>query len=241
MRGSLNELGQLVGELIPDWIVPEEPQRSNLSGRYCSLEPLSPEAHSGQLFEAFSGDTTGANWTYLPYGPFPDSVQFNAWIVEQARQPDPQFFAVVDATSGSAVGVATFMRISPGMGSIEIGHIHFSPRLQGTPASTEALYIMIDHIFRLGYRRCEWKCNALNEASRNSALRLGFTFEGVFRQAGVVKGRNRDTAWYSILDSEWPALNQAFKTWLAPGNFSSRGSQNQRLSDLTARVRVKHA
>ena len=238
MKGSLNELGQMVGELVPDWVVPEEPHRSNLAGRYCHLEPLSPEAHSEQLFEAYGRDETGANWTYLPYGPFPESSQFQAWLVEQAKEPDPLFFAVIDATSESAVGVATFMRIAASMGSIEIGHIHFSPLLQGTPASTEALYLMLKHIFSLGYRRCEWKCNALNEASRKSAVRLGFTFEGIFRQAGVVKGRNRDTAWYSILDSEWPALHQAFQTWLSPENFSTAGSQILRLSELTADANV---
>ncbi len=234
MNGTLNELGQLVGELIPDWVEPDEPQRSNLAGRYCSLEPLSPDAHSRQLFEAFSQDITGANWTYLPYGPFKDSGQFHLWLVEQAEKPDPLFFAVIDATSGIAVGVATFMRIAASMGSMEIGHIHFSPLLQGTPASTEALYLMIKYIFNLGYRRCEWKCNALNQASRNSALRLGFTFEGIFRQAGVVKGRNRDTAWYSILDREWTTLDDAFQSWLAPGNFLPDGSQILRLSELTA-------
>lgn len=234
MNSTLNELGQLVGELIPDWVVPIEPQRSNLAGRYCRLEPLSPDAHSRQLFDAYGLDKTGANWTYLPYGPFTDSVQFHAWLVEQAQKPDPLFFSVIDAKSGSAVGVATFMRIAASMGSMEIGHIHFSPRLQGTPASTEALYLMIKHIFNLGYRRCEWKCDALNQASCNSALRLGFTFEGIFRQAGVVKGRNRDTAWYSILDSEWPTLDHAFQKWLAAGNFSSDGSQKQRLSELTS-------
>ena len=239
MKNSLNELGQPVGELVADWEVPDQPHRSRIVGAYCTLEPLSPEAHSTQLFEAYCQDKTGANWTYLPYGPFQESEYFHAWVVDQSETPDPLFFAVVDTLSQAAVGIVSFMRITPGMGSIEIGHIHFSPKLQGTAAATEALYLMLKHIFNLGYRRCEWKCNALNEASRNSAIRLGFTFEGVFRQAGVIKGRNRDTAWFSMLNHEWPALDQTFKAWLAPENFSSTGSQKQRLSELTSAAIVK--
>ncbi len=241
MESSLNELGQPIGKLVKDWVVPDQPHRSRIVGRYCTLEPLSPEAHSTQLFGAYSQDKSGANWTYLPYGPFQDSEHFYTWVTEQSEKSDPLFFAVAEAASGVAVGVVSFMRITSSMGSIEIGHIHFSPGLQGTPAATEALYLMLQHIFSLGYRRCEWKCDALNQASRNAALRLGFTFEGVFRQAGVVKGRNRDTAWYSILDQEWPALDRAFRAWLGPENFSPGGAQKQRLSELTANAIVKQA
>jgi len=241
MKSALNELVQPVGELVKDWLVPDQPHRSIIVGRYCTLEPLSPEAHSLQLFEAYSQDKTAANWTYLPYGPFENSGHFHAWVTEQAEKLDPLFFAVIEVVSGAAVGVVSFMRITANMGSIEIGHIHFSPKLQGTVAATEALYLMLQHLFGLGYRRCEWKCNALNEASRNAAIRLGFSFEGVFRQAAVVKGRNRDTAWFSILDHEWPALDQAFQVWLSPENFSSSGSQKQRLSELTANAILKQA
>ena len=172
----------------------------------------------------------------MPYGPFRDPEQFHAWVAEQSKKLDPLFFAVVEAATGATVGVTSFLRIAPSMGSIEIGHIHFSPQLQGTPAATETLHLMLKLIFSLGYRRCEWKCDALNEASRNAALRLGFTFEGIFRQAAVVKGRNRDTAWFSVLDQEWTALDRAFQTWLAPENFSASGSQKQRLSQLTAKA-----
>lgn len=236
MESSLNELGQPVGELVKDWVVPAHPHRSTIAGRYCALEPLSGKAHSKSLYAAYGQDKTGANWTYLPYGPFQDPEHFHAWVTEQSEKLDPLFLAVVEGTTGAAVGVTSFLRITPSMGSIEIGHIHFSPQLQGTPAATEALHLMLKLIFSLGYRRCEWKCDALNKASRNAALRLGFIFEGVFRQAGVVKGRNRDTAWFSILDQEWPALDRAFQAWLEPENFSSSGSQKQRLSELTARV-----
>ena len=234
MESSLNELGQPIGKLVKDWVTPDQPHRSSIAGRHCTIEPLSFEAHSTQLFEAYSQDKTGANWTYLPYGPFENSKHFHAWVAEQSEKLDPLFFAVVESASGAAVGVVSYMRITPGAGSIEIGHIHFSPKLQGTAAATEALYLTLQHIFSIGYRRCEWKCNALNEASRKAATRLGFTFEGVFRQTGVVKGRNRDTAWFSILDHEWPVLDQAFQAWLAPENFSASGSQKQRLSELTA-------
>lgn len=239
MEHTLNALQQPVGELVADWMVPDQPRRSVIVGRYCKLEPLNPEFHSAQLFEAFCHDKSGANWTYLPYGPFLDPEQFLTWVTEQFAKTDPLFFAVIEAASGAAVGIVSFMRITPEMGTIEIGHIHFSPILQGTTAATEAVYLMLQYIFNLGYRRCEWKCNALNEASRKAAARLGFTFEGVFRQAGVVKGRNRDTAWFSVLDREWPPLDRAFQTWLEPENFSSSNSQKHRLSQLTAMAKVE--
>jgi len=234
MKTTLNELGQPVGELVKDWVVPEEPSRATIKGQYCSLELLNSAAHSSALFEAYSEDQTGTGWTYMPYGPFQKPEAFQDWVTDLSAKSDPLFVAVVDAVSGEAVGMASFMRITPLMGTIEIGHIHFSPKLQGTTAATEALYLMIDHIFSLGYRRCEWKCDALNKASRKAALRLGFTFEGVFRQAVIVKGRNRDTAWFSIVDHEWPLLSQSFQTWLAAGNFSADGLQKQRLSELIA-------
>lgn len=232
MENALNEHGQPIGKLVNDWIVPEAPQRKVISGQYCKLVPLDASIHAAELFQAFEKDSLGQNWTYLPYGPFQELDQFHMWLSEQSEKADPLFFAVVEAESGFAIGVASFMRIVPSMGTIEIGHIHFSPALQGTVAATEALYLMLQNVFALGYRRCEWKCNAFNEASRRAALRLGFSFEGVFRQAGVVKGRNRDTAWFSMLDNEWPVLCQAFELWLKPANFSSGGNQLQRLSEL---------
>lgn len=239
MENPLNEHGQPIGKLVNDWSVPQTPELRVISGRYCRLVPLDPSIQAAELFQAFAKDLSGHNWTYLPYGPFQDLEQFHEWILEQSEKVDPLFFAVVEASFGAAIGVVSFMRIAPNMGTIEIGHIHFSPALQGTVAATEALYLMLQEVFALGYRRCEWKCNALNEVSSRAALRLGFTFEGIFRQAGVVKGRNRDTAWFSMLDTEWSELCPAFKRWLSPENFSSSGHQKERLSQLTTNAIVK--
>lgn len=241
MKKSANELGQPVGEVVESWKIPPAPDRVVIPGVYCSLVPLEPDAHSAQLYVAFCQDRAGVDWTYLPYGPFSEATEFHAWVSEQSEKSDPLFFAVIDALSGHAVGVVSFMRIAQSMGSIEIGHIHFSPQLQGTVTSTEALYLMLEWIFSAGYRRCEWKCNALNNASRSAALRLGFTFEGIFRQAAIVKGRNRDTAWFSVLDKEWGKLAEAFEAWLAPQNFSPGGRQQLRLSELTARALAHQA
>ena len=238
MDHSVNELGQAIGAPVENWQVPPAPERAMIPGIYCSLVPLEPAAHASQLHEAFRQDRAGADWTYLSYGPFAEAADFHAWVSENYDKPDPLFFAVVDASSGRAVGLVSFMRIAQNMGSIEIGHIHFSPQAQRTVAATEAVYLMLKWIFSAGYRRCEWKCNALNDASRAAALRLGFSFEGVFRQAAVVKGRNRDTAWFSMLDKEWDKLQAAFESWLAPGNFSPGGRQLCRLSELTAECLV---
>lgn len=176
-------------------------------------------------------------WTYLSYGPFDDFEQYAAWIHAASESSDPLFFAVVESHSNRAAGVVSFLRIDPPSGSIEVGHLAFSPRLQQTPAATEAMFLMMKRAFELGYRRYEWKCDALNAPSRGAALRLGFSFEGVFRQATVYKQRSRDTAWYSILDREWPLLEPAFMRWLAAENFDADGKQKTRLSDLTAAIR----
>jgi RimJ/RimL family protein N-acetyltransferase len=181
------------------------------------------------LFASYQLDREGHRWTYLPYGPFTDEASFRAWLVEMAAKTDPLFHVVLDET-GEAVGVASFLRISPETGSIEVGHIHYSPRLERTRAATEAMYLMMRRVFdELGYRRYEWKCDALNAPSRRAADRLGFTYEGTFRQHLVTKGRNRDTAWYSIIDSEWPAVKAAFEAWLEPKNFDERGVQRAAL------------
>jgi RimJ/RimL family protein N-acetyltransferase len=205
-----------------------------MAGRCCRLEPLSAAAHGADLWAANALDREGDMWTYLPYGPFADQAAYGAWLAESARSADPLFFAIIDAASGRAVGVASWLRIDPRNGVIEVGHLAFSPRLQRTPAASEAMYLMMERAFALGYRRYEWKCHAFNRPSRIAAQRLGFSFEGVFRQAAVVKGRSRDTAWYSIIDGEWPALRAAFLAWLAPGNFSADGRQRLALSALTA-------
>ncbi len=227
-----NALGQPVGDPLPDWTPPPAPAATPLSGRYCRLEPLDAARHGAALFAAFAADRTGANWTYLPYGPFADEAAFTAWIASVAGGSDPLFFAVIDG-QGQAVGIVSYLRITPAHGCIEIGHLHFSEALKHTPAATEALWLWLREAFALGYRRVEWKCNALNAPSRRAAQRLGFSFEGVFRQANVSKGRNRDTAWYGMIDADWPALAAAFDTWLAPENFNATGEQRASLSALT--------
>ena len=224
-----NTHDQPVGFSVPDWQVPALPSRIFLAGRFCRLEPLAPERHAADLDAANSLDTEGGGWTYLFYGPFADSDAYRRWLDQQATSTDPLFFTVIDQASGKAVGLISYLRIAPAKGSIEIGHLKFSPLLQKTPMATEALFLMIDMVFKLGYRRCEWKCDSLNQPSRNAAERLGFTFEGIFRQDMVYKGRNRDTAWYSIIDREWPDLKKAFEAWLAPQNFDQDGRQKQSL------------
>lgn len=224
---------QPLGEIVADWKEPPLPTREVMHGRYCRLEPLDPKKHAEQLFTANALDPQGANWTYLPYGPFEEFDDYRAWLEQQCSTGDPLFFAIVDAASGEAVGVASYLRITPSCGSIEVGHLHFSPKLQRTPAATEAMYLMMRHAFELGYRRYDWKCDSLNEPSRKAALRLGLAFEGIFRQATVRKGRNRDTAWYAAIDKEWPALSAAFEQWLSPSNFDAEGQQRVSLTSLT--------
>ncbi|HLJ54158.1 MAG TPA: GNAT family protein [Chthonomonadaceae bacterium] len=234
MQQHTNELGQPVGAPVPDWTPPPRPERAPLDGRFCRVEPLHAAAHAASLHEANRLDADGRTWTYLAYGPFETLAAYRAWAEAAQRSADPLFFAVVDRRTERAVGIASYLRIDPANGSIEIGHLHFSPLLQRTPAATEALFLLMDQAFRLGYRRLEWKCNALNAASCRAAARLGLRFEGVFRQATVVKGRNRDTAWYAAIDRDWPALRAAFVRWLAPANFTDEDLQIQALSDLTA-------
>ena len=203
-------------------------------GRFCSVEPLDPARHAADLHAANAQDATGRLWTYLAYGPFPTVEDYAAWITEQNQGTDPFLHAIVDHKTGRPAGVAGYLRIFPASGSIEIGHVQFSPGLQRTTAATEALFQMMQRAFTSGYRRCEWKCDALNAESRAAAQRLGFSFEGIFRQATVYRDRNRDTAWYSVIDREWPALEKAFSQWLDPANFNARGEQRVSLSSLTA-------
>lgn len=227
---SLTFPGQPVGELLTGWQTPAQPPGQVLVGRFASLEPLDAERHAASLHAANSDDR---NWTYLPYGPFTGYAEYREWIETSCRSRDPLFYAIIERTSGAALGVASYLRIVPASGSIEVGHLNFSPRLQRTPAATEAMYLMMKHAFELGYRRYEWKCDSLNAPSRAAALRLGLSFEGIFRQAGVVKGRNRNTAWYAAIDGEWPALAAAFARWLDPANFDPAGNQRIALSALT--------
>ncbi|MBS0263436.1 MAG: GNAT family N-acetyltransferase [Planctomycetes bacterium] len=233
MSTIVNHLGQPIGEPLPDWHPPTAPARTPIEGRACRLEPLDPQRHAAELFAGYAEDRAGQNWTYLPYGPFVDLAGFTAWMQATCLGADPLFFAIVDLADGRAAGVASYLRITPASGSIEVGHIHYAPRLQQTRAATEAMFLMMERAFELGYRRYEWKCDALNTPSRAAAIRLGFSFEGLFRQATVYKGRNRDTAWYSIIDREWPALRERFLTWLEPDNFDSQGRQKRPLATRT--------
>jgi RimJ/RimL family protein N-acetyltransferase len=234
---QVNSLNQPIGHPLPDWSPRPVPPRTDMSGRFCLLTPLSP-SHAPALHEAHSLDADGRNWTYLPYGPFASADRYARWVEWAAKQSDPQFFAIVERASGRPVGVASYLRIEPAMGVIEVGHLAFSPRLQRKPAATEAMYLMMRRAFEeLGYRRYEWKCDSLNAPSRRAAERLGFTYEGTFRQMQVIKGRNRDTAWFSILDSEWPALRQAFEGWLEPTNFDAAGKQRRSLGELQTEAR----
>ena len=230
-----NAHGQPIGDPVPDWQPRPRPEARTFTGSYCRLERLDPARHADDLFTADQADTDGTSWTYLPYGPFAHPEDYAAWVTEVAAQPDPYFFAVVDTeepslTSGQAVGVLSLMRVQPEAGSIEVGHIHFSPAVQHRRAGTEAHHLLGTYVFdQLGYRRYEWKCDALNEPSRRAAVRLGFQFEGIFRQSQIVKGRNRDTAWYAIIDAEWPRVREAFRAWLAPDNFDTQGRQRSAL------------
>ncbi len=216
-----NEFGQPIGPELGGWQVPAWPSASGLSGRRVELVPLDVEAHADQLFDAFK-PASDALWTYMSFGPFATRDDVARTIEAQCELEAWRPYAVV--VSGSAVGLASYLRIDPANGCIEIGSLAFAPALQRTTATTEALFLMIDHCFDLGYRRCEWKCDDLNEPSHVAARRLGFQYEGTFRQATHYKGRSRDTAWYAIVDGDWPMLRDTFVSWLSPDNFD----QNQR-------------
>ena len=225
---------QSIGFSIGDWTPPVRPPAEPMIGRYCRLERLDPDRDGQSLFDAYALDSEGRNWTYLPQGPFENYTEFHIWLSGMAKLDDPYFFTIIDAESQTSVGIASYLRITPPAGSIEVGHIHYSPLLQRTPAATEAMYLMMKRAFELGYRRYEWKCDALNAPSRAAAQRLGLSYEGIFRQATVYKQRNRDTSWYATIDQEWPDLKQAFEQWLDPDNFDNDGNQITRLSALTA-------
>jgi RimJ/RimL family protein N-acetyltransferase len=204
-----------------------------MEGRLCRLESLDAATHAAALHEAYSADREGRNWTYLPYGPFGSAAEYASWVESMQSGEDPIFHAIVSLATGRPVGVASYLRIDPLMGTIEVGHLSYSPALQQTAAATEAMYRMMRRAFEeLGYRRYEWKCDSLNAPSLGAAKRLGFRFEGTFRQAVVIKDRNRDTAWLSILDGEWPAVRSALEGWLDPSNFDQTGRQRRRLEEF---------
>jgi RimJ/RimL family protein N-acetyltransferase len=224
----------IVGWLVENWVEPVWPAGDRLCGAHVELHLLNRKDHAADLFAAF--DKADALWTYLPYGPFDTVNDYGDWINRKVDGKDPIFYAIIDKLSRKAMGVASYLRINPSAGSIEVGHICLSPALQKTKAATEAMFLMMQWAFDAGYRRYEWKCDALNLPSRNAALRLGLSYEGVFRQMSIVKGRNRDTAWYAGIDLEWTHIKSAFDEWLNDANFDTEGIQLKSLSDLTRSI-----
>ena len=220
-----------LGTPVPDWKPATLPPHETLNGRYCQLQPLQI-SHAGWLWDAIEADP--ALWNYLPDGPFESGGAFLRWVEAQIAREDAIFFAICDL-EGKAIGLCAYLRLDPANGSIEIGYLVFSPQLQRTRAATEAMVLLMGAVFDNGFRRYEWKCNSLNKPSKAAAKRLGFRFEGTFRQAAVVKGRNRDTDWYSILDSDWAGQQKAFERWLSPANFDTSGRQIRRLEGLRSR------
>lgn len=228
----VNEHGQPVGAPVPGWTPRPEPTAPVLTGRYCRLERLDPDRHAADLYAADRLDAEGVSWTYLPYGPFTEPAEYRTWVESVYEGRDPLFYAIIDtdAPEPRATGVLALLRVQPAAGSIEVGHVHYSPLLQRRRAATEAQYLVARHVFEdLGYRRHEWKCDALNAPSRRAAERLGFTYEGTFRQAVVVRGRNRDTAWYAMTNEDWPTVRARFEAWLDPDNFDGDGRQKNPL------------
>ncbi|MFF2630293.1 GNAT family N-acetyltransferase [Kitasatospora griseola] len=235
MSARLNAHGQPVGHPLPDWTARPAPARVTLDGRFCRVEPLDVDRHADDLYAAYALAADGRDWTYLTVGPFDGPAAHREHLAKTARTDDPLHYAVVDLRSGRAVGTLALMRQDPANGVVEVGSVAFSPLLKRTAVSTEAQFLLMSYVFdELGHRRYEWKCDTLNAPSREAALRLGFTFEGVFRQAVVYKGRNRDTAWYSVIDAEWPQVGKALREWLAPDNFDADGRQRRSLSAVRA-------
>ncbi|WP_333482162.1 GNAT family N-acetyltransferase [Buttiauxella sp. WJP83] len=230
MTGITNEFQQPIGNALPNWQPCPRPERIVLQGKYCRLEPLTND-HTDSLWAAWSTAEDSRGWTYLGVGPFGEQQQFADFIHTIAQSKDPLHYAVIDELTGKAVGTLALMRIDPANGVVEVGFAMYSPRLQRTVQATEAHYLLMKYAFGLGYRRYEWKCDSLNAPSRHAAIRLGFRYEGLFRQAVVYKQRSRDTAWFSILDSEWPTTEQAFERWLSVENMPD-GVQKHGLSQI---------
>lgn len=234
-KPSQNSLGQPIGFPVPNWTARQRPPRAPMEGRFVRIEILDEALHAAELFAANAQDRAGRIWTYLPYGPFAEESAYRSWVAGMAESEDPLFHAIIDKARGSASGVASYLRIEPAIGVIEVGHINYAPALQRTAAATEAMYLLMKRVFdELGYRRYEWKCDALNAPSRAAAERLGFIYEGTFRQATIYKGRNRDTAWYAIIDADWPKIRAVYEAWLDPSNFDAGGKPRQRLSAMMA-------
>lgn len=238
MTNRTNQHGQPVGKALPDWKEVKHPGHTGMTGRYARLASIDPLIHVQELFDTYRRDTTGKIWTYNGIGPFDTMSTLRAWA-EKASAVDAQpYFAIIDQDRGKAAGIASFMRIQSEHGVIEIGGITFAPCLQRTRAATEAIYLMMRRALgELGYRRLEWKCDALNAPSRVAAERFGFSFDGLFEQAATYKGRNRDTAWYSLLDRDWKPVDRGFQAWLSPENFDESAQQRRKLADLIAEER----
>lgn len=227
-----NDLGQPIGRAVEGWTRAQRPERAEIPGSRCRLEPLDADRHAEALHRAYAENHDGGNWTYLPYGPFDSAEAYRAWVLTYQAIEDP-FYAIIDLERETPVGVAAYLRVFPELGSIEVGHLSYAPALQQTPVSTEAMYLMMKRVFDdWGYRRYEWKCDALNVPSRAAAVRLGFRYEGIFRNNLVMKNRNRDTAWFSITQDEWPEIRHALEAWLETGNFDGEGRQLKRLADF---------
>ncbi len=236
MTALQNPFGQPIGSAVPGWTARPVPQRKVLEGRTCRLEPLDAQKHAADLHRAYSMAPDGRDWTYLFVERHDNVDDYRAYAEQCAASADPMHFAVIAKGAehaGHAVGTMALMRIDPTHGAIEVGNIALSPLVKATPMSTEAQFLLMKYAFdELGYRRYEWKCDNFNEPSKRAAKRLGFEFEGVFRQAVVYKGRSRDTAWFAIIDRDWPALRTAFEHWLAPGNFDEQGRQRASLESF---------
>lgn len=231
----LNQFNQPVGTALPDWQPRPHPEKQNLQGRFCHLEPLNTQ-HASALFAAHQLAPDTRSWTWLLREPDNSVEEYRTWIDSVAGLADPIHFAVIDERTGRPVGSLALMRIDAKNGVVEVGHVHFSPLLSRTAMATEAQWLLMRYVFDiLGYRRYEWKCNSLNDPSRRAALRLGFQYEGRFRQALVIKGHNRDTDWFSIIDDEWPQIDNAMQQWLAADNFND-GQQLRTLESFRKRV-----
>lgn len=229
---QINEFGQSLGETLSDWVPCAYPARVSLQGRLCRLEPLSA-SHASALYQAHQRAPDNRSWTWLTREPENSLEDYTQWVNKAILLNDPIHFAVIDQKTNMPIGSLALMRIDPSNGVVEVGHVHFSSLLSGTTMSTEAHWLLMYYAFEtLGYRRYEWKCNSLNEPSHNAALRLGFQYEGCFRQAMVVKGHSRDTQWFSIIDKEWPQIGRSLECWLAPENFDAEGKQIRSLAAI---------
>ena len=227
------------GEIVESFSIPPHPKGISIKGKLVDLKPLIASEFSEELFISNAIDKEGINWAYLPYGPFENQANYAKWIKSFEEGDDPIFFAVISKKLKKAIGIASFLRINPTKGLIEVGHINYSPLLQKTTEATEAMFLMMKWVFDNGYRRYEWKCNALNLKSRRAAQRLGFSYEGVFRQMTISKGRNRDTAWFAIIDKEWAEIEKCFDQFLSESNFDNNGKSKVSLTSLTESLLYK--